>query len=61
MPGPVPLPIRQALWKRHQQGASSTELAEACTAVNNAVHRINPKAKVNPGHSSDLKIFEEKT
>ncbi|MGB7212565.1 MAG: NAD(P)/FAD-dependent oxidoreductase [Gemmatimonadales bacterium] len=37
----------------------ATGVAEACTAVNNAVHRINPKAKVNPGHSSDLKIFEE--
>ena len=36
----------------------ATGVAEACTAVNNAVHRINPKAKVNPGHSSDLKIFE---
>src|SRR5271165_3317420 len=29
MPAPVPLPIRQALWNRHQQGASSTELAQA--------------------------------
>ncbi|MFI5234134.1 MAG: NAD(P)/FAD-dependent oxidoreductase [Gemmatimonadales bacterium] len=38
----------------------ATGVAEACTAVNNAVHRINPKAKVNPGHSSDMKIFEEK-
>ena len=36
----------------------ATGVAEACTAVNNAVHRINPKTKVNPGHSSDLKIFE---
>src|SRR5690606_7281124 len=31
---------------------------EACIAVNNAVHLINPKAKVNPGHSSNLPIFE---
>jgi thioredoxin reductase (NADPH) len=38
----------------------ATGVAEACTAVNNAVHRINPKAKVSPGHSSDLKIFEAK-
>ena len=30
---------------------------EACIAVNNAVHLINPKAKVNPGHSSNLAIF----
>lgn len=37
----------------------ATGVAEACTAVNNAVHRINPKAKVSPGHSSDMKIFEK--
>ncbi|HEU5050115.1 MAG TPA: FAD-dependent oxidoreductase, partial [Gemmatimonadales bacterium] len=30
---------------------------EACIAVNNAVHLINPRAKVNPGHSSNLAIF----
>lgn len=33
---------------------------EACIAVNNAVHRINPKIKVNPGHSSNLAIFGQK-
>ncbi len=32
---------------------------EACIAVNNAVHYIDPKAKVNPGHSSNLAIFGE--
>jgi thioredoxin reductase len=31
-----------------------------CIAVNNAVHHINPKAKVNPGHSSNLAIFGQK-
>lgn len=31
--------------------------SEACIAVNNAVHWINPRAKVNPGHSSNLAIF----
>lgn len=35
----------------------ATGAAEACIAVNNAVHSINPKAKVNPGHSSNLAIF----
>lgn len=35
----------------------ATGAAEACTAVNNAVHYIDPKRKVNPGHSSELKIF----
>ena len=38
----------------------ATGTAEACVAVNNAVHFINPKAKVNPGHSTNLKIFEQK-
>ncbi len=35
----------------------ATGVAEACTAVNNAVHWIDPKRKVDPGHSSELKIF----
>jgi ferredoxin/flavodoxin---NADP+ reductase len=35
----------------------ATGAGEACTAVNNAVHYINPKAKVNPGHSSNMAIF----
>ena len=35
----------------------ATGVAEACTAVNNAVHYIDPKRKVNPGHSSELRIF----
>ena len=35
----------------------ATGASEACIAVNNAVHYINPKAKVNPGHSSNLAIF----
>lgn len=35
----------------------ATGVGEACTAVNNAVHYIDPKRKVNPGHSSELKIF----
>jgi ferredoxin/flavodoxin---NADP+ reductase len=38
----------------------ATGAAEACIAVNNAVHLINPKAKVNPGHSSNLAIFGQK-
>jgi thioredoxin reductase (NADPH) len=36
----------------------ATGVAEACIAVNNVVHFINPKAKVNPGHSTNLKIFQ---
>ena len=38
----------------------ATGVAEACTAVNNAVHYIDPKRKVDPGHSSELKIFATK-
>ena len=35
----------------------ATGASEACIAVNNAVHFINPKTKVNPGHSSNMAIF----
>jgi thioredoxin reductase (NADPH) len=35
----------------------ATGAAEACTAVNHAVHYIDPRKKMNPGHSSELKIF----
>ncbi|MGH7559741.1 MAG: NAD(P)/FAD-dependent oxidoreductase [Gemmatimonadales bacterium] len=35
----------------------ATGAAEACTAVNHAVHWLDPKRKMNPGHSSELKIF----
>jgi thioredoxin reductase (NADPH) len=38
----------------------ATGAAEACIAVNNAVHLINPKAKVAPGHSSNMAIFGQK-
>ena len=38
----------------------ATGAAEACIAVNNAVHFINPKAKVMPGHSSNMAIFGQK-
>jgi ferredoxin/flavodoxin---NADP+ reductase len=46
----------------------ATGVAEAATAVNNAKHYIDPTAKVQPGHSSDLdksvvnvKIPEDRT
>jgi thioredoxin reductase (NADPH) len=32
---------------------------EAAIAVNNAVHFLNPKARVSPGHSTNLKIFKQ--
>ena len=37
-----------------------TGFAEATIAINNAVHHINPGARVNPGHSTTLKIFKDK-
>lgn len=38
----------------------ATGFAEATIAVNNAVHHINPTARVNPGHSTNLAIFKDK-
>lgn len=37
----------------------ATGYGEAAIAVNNAVHHINPKARVAPGHSTNLKIFKQ--
>jgi thioredoxin reductase len=37
----------------------ATGYGEAAIAVNNAVHFLNPKARVNPGHSTNLKIFAQ--
>lgn len=36
----------------------STGFGEAAIAVNNAVHHIDPSAKVNPGHSTSSKAFK---
>lgn len=38
----------------------ATGFAEACVAVNNAVHVIDPDARVNPGHSTSLAVFKDK-
>lgn len=32
--------------------------SEAAIAVNNAVHHVNPDARVNPGHSTNMKVFK---
>ena len=37
----------------------ATGYGEAAIAVNNAVHHINPRARVNPGHSTNLKVFAQ--
>ena len=38
----------------------ATGFAEAAVAVNHAVHHIDPSARVNPGHSTNLKVFKER-
>jgi thioredoxin reductase (NADPH) len=38
----------------------ATGVAEACIAVNHAVHFINPAAKIEPGHSSNMALFGQK-
>ena len=35
-----------------------TGFSEAAMAVNHAVHDINPTARYNPGHSTNLKVFK---
>ncbi len=35
----------------------ATGVAEACIAVNHAVHFLNPSAKIEPGHSSNMALF----
>lgn len=37
----------------------ATGYGEAAIAVNNAVHFVNPKSRVAPGHSTNLKIFSQ--
>lgn len=37
----------------------ATGYGEAAIAVNNAVRFMNPKARVNPGHSTNLKVFAQ--
>lgn len=36
----------------------ATGFAEAAVAVNNAVHFVDPSARVNPGHSTSMKVFK---
>jgi thioredoxin reductase len=37
----------------------ATGFAEAAVAVNNVVHFVDPSARVNPGHSTNMKVFED--
>jgi ferredoxin/flavodoxin---NADP+ reductase len=38
----------------------ATGFGEAAIAVNYAVHHVNPSARINPGHSTNLKIFKDR-
>jgi len=38
----------------------ATGFSEAAIAVNNVVRYLDPDARVNPGHSTNLKIFKDK-
>lgn len=38
----------------------ATGFSEAAIAVNNAVHYVNPDARVNPGHSTSMAVFKDK-
>ena len=38
----------------------ATGFGEAAMAVNHAIHEIDPKARYNPGHSTNLKVFQER-
>jgi ferredoxin/flavodoxin---NADP+ reductase len=38
----------------------ATGFGEAATAVNQAVHWLYPEKKIDPGHSSDMAIFEQR-
>lgn len=38
----------------------ATGFSEAAIAVNNAVHDVDPTARVNPGHSTSMAVFKEK-
>src|SRR5690606_22132808 len=38
----------------------ATGFSEAAIAVNNAIHYIDPSARVNPGHSTNLKVFKQR-
>ncbi len=38
----------------------ATGFAEAAMAVNHAVHFMNPRARYNPGHSTNLKLFQDR-
>jgi len=48
------------VWHPAKLELIATGFSEAAIAVNNAIHYIDPKARVNPGHSTNLKVFKER-
>jgi len=38
----------------------ATGYAEAAIAVNDAVQFVEPSAHMNPGHSTNMKVFKDK-
>lgn len=38
----------------------ATGFSEAAIAVNNAVHYVDPDARVNPGHSTNMAVFKDR-
>lgn len=38
----------------------ATGFGEAAVAVNNAVHYVDPSARVNPGHSTSMQVFKDR-
>ncbi|MFO7260306.1 MAG: NAD(P)/FAD-dependent oxidoreductase [bacterium] len=48
------------VWHEAKLDLIATGFSEAAIAVNNAIHYIDPKARVNPGHSTNLKVFKER-
>src|SRR5690606_18199131 len=48
------------VWHQAKLELIATGFSEAAIAVNNAIHFIDPKARVNPGHSTNLKVFKER-
>jgi len=37
----------------------ATGFSEAAIAVNHAVHYVDPSARMNPGHSTNMKVFKK--
>jgi ferredoxin/flavodoxin---NADP+ reductase len=64
-PPPRDEPAPRLRRRRHRTYEGKLELiatgfSEAAMAVNHAAREINPKARYNPGHSTNLKVFKDR-